>query len=102
MNPNEPIQQVQKAATVADIVNDHMGNEEKRVMPLSGYQIAEKYGLDPERVKEVLAKADANLDFVPADKDGNKIPPVDSLYEPIIAPLKEGENPEVGKVKGHK
>ncbi len=102
MDHNEPIIEVQKAATVQDIINDHLGNEEKRIHPLSGYQIAEKYGLDPEKVKQIISEADSRLAFVPADENGNKIAPVDSIVESIIQPLPEGENPEPGKGKGHK
>jgi len=95
MNPDEPIVEVQRAATVQDIVNDHVSG-------LGGYAIAEKYGLDTERVKQIISDADARLAFVPADENGNKQAPVDSIVESIIQPLPEGENPEVGKVKGHK
>jgi len=95
MDLQEPVQQVQVAATVQDIINDHING-------LSGYQIAEKYGLDTEKVKHIINEADRRLAFVPADENGNKTAPVDAVIEPIIQPLPEGENPEVGKVKGHK
>lgn len=95
MDLNEPVQQVQVAATVQDIINDHIN-------ALSGYQIAEKYGLDTDKVKQIINEADQRLAFVPADADGNKVAPVDAVVEPIIAPLPEGENPETGQVVGHK
>lgn len=95
MNPDEPIVEVQRAATVQDIVTDHING-------LGGYEIATKYGLDSERVKQIIADADVRLAFVPPDEQGNIIAPVDSLSDSVIKPLEEGENPEPGKVKGHK
>lgn len=95
MDLTEPIQQVQVAASVQDIVTDHING-------LSGYQIADKYGLDTDKVKQIINEADRRLAFVPADKDGNKVAPVDAVVEPIIQPLPEGEGPTPGKVTGHK
>ena len=75
--------QVQKSASMKDIINDHMAG-------LSGYDIADKYGLDTEKVKELIAQADSEGKFIP---DGKEIP-VDSQVSRPEA-LKEGENPEV-------
>lgn len=95
MDANEPIVQVQKAATVQDIVEDHING-------LSGYQIADKYGLDTDVVKRIINEQDQKLAFVPADANGNKVAPVDAVAEPVIEPLPEGQNPEVMSTKGHK
>ena len=75
--------QVQKSASMQDIINDHMAG-------LSGYDIADKYGLDTEKVKELIAQADSEGKFI---HDGKEIP-VDSQVNRPEA-LKEGQNPEV-------
>lgn len=80
---SEPIQ-VQKSATVEEIVEDHING-------LGGYAIAEKYGLDTDVVKRIIADADARHAFVPEGVE----PPVDSINDPVIVPLKEGEEPQV-------
>ena len=73
--------QVQKSASMQDIINDHMAG-------VSGYAIAEKYGLDTEKVKQLIDEADKAGKFIP---DGGKIP-VDSDVS-RIEPLVEGHNP---------
>lgn len=87
----QPIQVVQKAATVEEIIADHING-------LGGYAIAEKYGLETDKVKQIINEADQRLAFVPAGVEA----PVDALPEAVVKPLAEGENPEVGSVKGHK
>lgn len=95
MDLNEPVQQIQRAATVQDIITDHINS-------LSGYQIAEKYGLDTDVVKRIISEADQRLAFVPAKEDGTKEAPIDAIIEPLIQPLPEGQNPEPMSTKGHK
>jgi len=90
----EPIV-VQKAATVEDIVADHIAG-------LGGYAIAEKYGLDTEKVKQIINDADQKLAFVPANEDGTKTAPVDAVIEPLVEPLEEGQDPDPKNPKGHK
>lgn len=92
MNPDElVVQEVQKAATVQDLVNDHING-------LGGYEIAAKYGMDTERVKDILREANNRGAFVPA---GTEMP-VDHVEEAAIVPLDEGEAPLAGSPKGHK
>lgn len=92
---DEVVQEVQKAATVQDIITDHIN-------ALSGYQIADKYGLDTEKVKAIINDADRKGAFVPAGVDTNDLDVLPEHQDAIIQPLPEGENPEPGKVKGHK
>lgn len=75
-------EQVQRSATVQQIVDDHMAG-------VSGYDIADKYGMDTEKVKEIIQKANDEGKFIP---DGTK-PSADFADAP--KPLKEGENPKV-------
>jgi len=95
MNPDEPVVQIQKAATVQDIVDAHIAGK-------SGYEIAEEYGLETDKVKQIIAEADSRLAFVPPNEDGEKVAPIDSVIEPVIEPLAEGQDPVPGQVKGHK
>lgn len=60
MNPNDMVDPVvQKQATVGDIITDH-------ITGLGGYQIAQKYGIDPEKVKKIVAQANEEGRFIPA------------------------------------
>lgn len=86
-----PVQPIQRAATMADIVKDHN-------LGLSGYAIAAKYGLDTEVVKRLINEANEKLMFVPKGKEA----PVDALGEPLIQPLAEGEEPSAKSPRGHK
>lgn len=70
--------EIQKAASVEQIVADH-------IKGLGGYEIADKYGLDSEVVKDVIKAAEARGDLKPGAKPA----------EPAATePLAEGENPE--------
>lgn len=75
---------VQKQATVGDIIEAHISG-------MGGYEIADKYGVDPEKVKMVIARADAAGKFIPEGVER----PVDMLSDlPDLAqPLDEGINP---------
>jgi len=86
----EPIQ-VQRGATMQDLVNDHING-------LSGYAIAAKYGMDTEQVKRLINDADKRLMFVPKGQDA----PIDAMSEPLIQPLAEGEDPSNKSPRGHK
>ena len=74
-------EQVQRAASVQNIVDDHMAG-------VSGYAIADKYGMDTEKVKDIINKANDEGRFIP---DGFK-PSAD--YSDTPKPLVEGENPD--------
>lgn len=86
---------VQKQATVGDIINDHING-------LGGYEISDKYGIDPKKVQEIIFAADAAGKFIPK---GSPVP-VDKVTDtpaevteavvaaPAVEPLVEGENPE--------
>lgn len=95
MNPEEPVQVIQKAATVQDIINDHMAG-------LSGYQIADKYGLDTERVKVIINDADRRGAFIPKEADVDNLDVLPENQDTLIQPLPEGEEPKPGSTKGHK
>lgn len=81
-------QVVQKQATVGDIVNDHING-------VGGYEIAEKYGIDPMKIQQIIQDADAAGKFIPV---GSPVP-IDKVTDtpvlaPAVEPLEEGENPE--------
>lgn len=90
---------VQKQATVGDIINDHING-------VGGYAIAEKYGLDPKKVQEIVFAADAAGKFIPkgaevpvdkvSDTPEPEVAPVEAVATPAPAvdPIVEGENPE--------
>lgn len=86
-------QVVSRQATVGDIINDHMNG-------VGGYAIAEKYNLDPFKVQEIIAAADAAGKFippgapVPVDKVTDTPEAVPVAPTPAVEPLVEGENPE--------
>lgn len=71
---------VQKQATRSDVIKDHIAG-------MGGYAIAEKYGLDTEKVKEILQQADAEGKFIPGGLGGD----ADSNFEDNK--IVEGVNP---------
>lgn len=73
--------QIQKSASLQQIIDDHL-------VGLSGYDIADKYGLDTEKVKQILQDANDEGKFIP---DG-VTPSADFSDRPT--PLAEGVNPE--------
>lgn len=74
---------VQQQATVGDIIDAHMHG-------MGGYAIAEKFGIDTEKVKQIIHDADVAGKFIPK---GAAVP-VDKV-EDVPAPIEEGVNPEV-------
>lgn len=61
---------VQKQATVKDILDGHMAG-------MSGLEIANKYGIDSERVKEIIRQADEEGRFIPPGESD----PVDKVSD---------------------
>lgn len=83
MDPNEIVQEVvQKSATVQDIIDGHIAG-------LSGYAIAEKFGIDPEKVKEIIRDAEARGAFIPKG-----VEQAADVVEDKVEALVEGVNPE--------
>lgn len=81
-------QVVSRQATVGDIINDHIHG-------LGGYEIAEKYNLDPKKVQDIIFAADESGKLMPAGQPA----PIDKVTDtpviaPAVEPLQEGENPE--------
>lgn len=72
---------VQKKATVKDILDAH-------IQGMGGYEIAEKFGIDTEKVKDIIRVADEEGKFIP---DGAAAP-VDKVSD-NPEPLNEGVNP---------
>jgi len=74
---------VQKQATVEQIIKDHMAG-------VGGYAIAEKYGMDTDKVKQIINEANDAGKFIP---DGVR-PSADFSDDEPVKPLVEGVNPD--------
>ena len=72
-----------------DIINDHMNG-------VSGYEIADKYGMDTEKVKKLIEQANQEGKFIP--ESGATDPLVRDIQQPKVPnpsqPLVEGVNPK--------
>ncbi len=91
MNDNDLVEQVvQVKATVGNIVNDYING-------MGGYAIADKYGLDTDKVANILRDADAAGKFIPK---GAPVP-IDKVTD-TPAPIVEGNTPEPETVASSK
>ena len=81
--------EVQKSTSMQDIIDDHMNG-------VSGYEIADKYGMDTEKVKQLIDQAEKEGKFIP--DSGATDPLVRDVQQPKVAspsqPLVEGVNPK--------
>lgn len=85
MDENAPVQVVQKQATVGELIKDYMNGK-------GITQIAEEYGVAPEKVRDVIQQADREGKFMPKGSTAS----VDKVSD-TPEPLTEGENPPPGK-----
>lgn len=76
--------EVQKAASMQNIIDDHMAG-------VSGYAIAEKYDMDTEKVRLLIQEANDSGKFIPTSAGGEQYT---SQHDRVVA-LEEGKNPEV-------
>lgn len=85
MDDNTPLNVVQKQATVGELITDYIAGEGITA-------IAEKYGLAPEKVRDVIQQADREGKLIPP---GAEVP-IDKVSD-TPEPLVEGKNPEAEK-----
>lgn len=87
MEDSQTVGVVQQQATVGQIIDDYINGAGITA-------IAEKYGVAPEKVRDVVMQADREGKFIP---EGASVP-IDKVTDtPVVEPIVEGETPKETK-----